>query len=109
MPEELHAFYSQRCGMELWLDQGGCRIYRSGNLLLGFCHREAADLNGIITFFVPGPKEVDEIYQRMTDIADAPPRYNPNYRIYQFFARDPEGRTLEFQSFEHQIDYQFDG
>lgn len=107
MPDELHEFYIQRCGMELWLDQGGCRIYRSGNLLLGFCHREIADLNGIITFFFPQRNQVDEAYRKMNDIADAPPRYNLQYRIYQFFARDPEGRTLEFQSFEHPIDYQF--
>ena len=73
MPEELHAFYSQRCGMKLWLDQGGCRIYRSDNLLLGFCPREEADLNGIITFFVAEREQVDKIYQMMKDVADARP------------------------------------
>jgi len=107
MPEELDRFYIGRLGMELWLDQGGCRIYRSDNLLLGFCHREDADLDGIITFFFPERSQVDETYLNLKDIADAPPRHNSRYQIYQFFACDPEGRTLEFQSFEHPIDYQF--
>jgi hypothetical protein len=37
------------------------------------------------------------------DIANAPPRINDRYRIYQFFGRDPEGCTLEWQAFLHPV------
>lgn len=39
----------------------------------------------------------------MKDTADAEPRENKDYKIYQFFAKDPEGRTLEFQYFMHPV------
>ena len=29
---------------------------------------------------------------------------NEQYQIYQFFAEDPEGRTLEFQAFLHPVE-----
>ena len=45
------------------------------------------------------PGHVDEMYRRLMDVADAEPRYNERYRIYQFFAKNPEGRNLEFQAF----------
>jgi histidyl-tRNA synthetase len=35
------------------------------------------------------------------------PRENSKYRIYHFYARDPEGRSIEFQSFLHPIDWDF--
>jgi hypothetical protein len=35
--------------------------------------------------------------------ADGPPRVNDRYQIYQFFAKDPEGRQLEFQAFLHPL------
>ena len=43
------------------------------------------------------------MHQRLTGYAEHPPRENPDYRIYHFFARDPEGRSLEFQSFLHEL------
>lgn len=32
---------------------------------------------------------------------DAPPRENPRFRIYHFFARDPDGYRIEIQRFLH--------
>ena len=46
---------------------------------------------------------VDEMYRRLMDVADAEPRYNERYRIYQFYAKDPEGRNLKFQAFLHPL------
>ena len=37
----------------------------------------------------------------LASVADDDPRYNESYEIYQFFATDPEGRTVEVQTFEH--------
>jgi hypothetical protein len=61
------------------------------------------DLQGMITFVYPSTEQVDEMYQKLLDIADGAPRYNERYRIYQFYAMDPEGRHLEFQAFLHPL------
>lgn len=102
--DDLSEFYLGKLGMDLWLDQGGCRIFQSGNLILGFCQRDEADLGGTITFFYPDRADVDAAYIRCQDIALEKPKLNPNYRIYHFYARDPEGRSLEFQHFEHDLE-----
>jgi len=101
--ETVSRFYTERCGMELWLDQGGCHIYSSGEQLLGFCQREEADTGGTITFFFQTREEVDEAYRQNRDIALSPPQENPAYRIYHFYASDPEGRSVEFQCFDHSL------
>jgi nitroreductase len=100
MFEKISRFYSDDLGMYLWLDQGGCRIFKSGNLLLGFCEREVIETSGIITFFFDSRKEIDAIYEKLKDRSENEPQYNPKYNIYHFFARDPEGRRIEFQKFE---------
>lgn len=97
-------FYRERVGMKLWLDQGDCVILRHDNLLLGFCARPGPDLGGTITFFFPTRAEVDQAHERFRDTARAAPQENPKYRIYNFFARDPEGRSIEFQTFLHTVD-----
>ena len=97
-------FYKEVLDMDIWLDQGACKIFQSGNLLLGFCQRETADLGGTITFFYPDREAVDEAYKRLSHIAIASPVLNPDYQIYHFYARDPEGRSLEFQHFEHALE-----
>jgi catechol 2,3-dioxygenase-like lactoylglutathione lyase family enzyme len=107
--EQITRFYTKRMGMKVWLDQGGCTIFRSGNLLLGFCRAGNAESEGVITYFYKTREEVDERYSALSDIAGEQPRENQQYRIYQFFAEDPEGRTLEFQSFLHPVDFDFGG
>jgi catechol-2,3-dioxygenase len=97
------SFYSEKVGMTLWLDQGGCIICRHGNLLLGFCQADTADREGVITFFYPTPEAVDNCYTRFKTVAETPPKVNPEYRIYHFYARDPEGRSIEFQHFQHDL------
>jgi len=104
---DLSDFYITRIGCELWLDQGGCRIFRFGNLLLGFCQGKDVGRDGMITFFYEKKNEVDVRYQQLQDIAAAPPKENSKYRIYHFFAKDPEGRALEFQHFLHPVKWDF--
>ncbi|MHA1906191.1 MAG: VOC family protein [Candidatus Thorarchaeota archaeon] len=98
---ELESFYTERLGMEKWLEQPDCIILRHGTLLLGFCQRNTAELEGMITFVYDSKEEVDMMYEKLSDIADDPPKINTKYQIYQFFAKDPEGRVLEFQIFLH--------
>lgn len=110
-------FYTTRIGMGLWLEQPNISILNHGNMILGF-HQilnpktdandnqpdlQEPDLQGMYTFVYPSTEQVDEMYDKLKDIADGMPRHNERYRIYQFFAKDPEGRNLEFQAFLHPL------
>lgn len=97
--DDIIRFYRSRMGMESWIEQEDCTILRHGDLALGFCQRESADLGGIITFWYRTKEEVDKRYRDLENFADGPPRTNEKYRIYHFFLYDPEGRRLEVQQF----------
>lgn len=97
-------FYVNELGMHIWLEQTDCIILNHGNLLLGFYEREIAELEGMITLFYPSREDVDVIFNQLKHIATTEPSMNERYRIYQFFGKDPEGRTLEFQAFLHQLE-----
>ncbi|UCD06020.1 MAG: VOC family protein [candidate division WOR-3 bacterium] len=100
---ELTSFYTERVGMAIWLRQEDCIILRHGNMLLGFCTRDEIENMGMITFFFETRSEVDEMYDKLRDIATSKPIDNEKYNIYQFFAQDPEGRALEFQYFNNPV------
>ena len=97
--EEVVTFYVDRMGAEVRLEQPDCTILRYENLLFGFCDRETADTCGILTFVYPDRDAVDAAHDRLSDVAREEPHENPTYDIYQFFAEDPEGRTVECQAF----------
>jgi catechol 2,3-dioxygenase-like lactoylglutathione lyase family enzyme len=99
----LREFYVGRVGMTVWLEQADCTIFQHGNLLLGFCERDEPDTGGTITFYFETREEVDRQYERFRDCARDKPRVNEKYRIYNFFAADPDGRTIEFQAFLHPV------
>jgi nitroreductase len=101
--EKLKDYYLKIAGTTLWLDQGGCAIFKHGNQLFGFCQRQQTDNCGMITFFFESREDVDQCYQQFRENADAAPRFNPDYRIYHFFTQDPDGRAVEFQYFEHAL------
>lgn len=108
--DSLVRFYTDRIGMTTWLEQPNISMLSHGNMILGFQAVDdaenaasAADLTGMYTFVYPSKEEVDDLYSKLRDIADGPPRTNDRYRIYQFFAVDPEGRKLEFQAFLHPV------
>ncbi len=85
------------------MEQKDCIILKHDNFLFGFCERAEVENCGILTFFYKNKDRVDNIYHAMKNSADAAPRENKIYKIYQFFAKDPEGRTLEFQYFMHPL------
>lgn len=99
--ETITEFYQNKIGMELWQDQTKCKIFEKGNLQLGFCEGKKIDNDGIITFYFDTKKEVDEFYKNKDLKVTEEPQENKDFKIYQFFAEDPEGRTLEFQTFLH--------
>ena len=97
--ETLEKFYVDKVGCELWMDQQDCKIFRFGTFLFGLCQRDEAETQGCLTFVLEHRAAVDAAYERFADRALEPPRDNPGYPIYNFFARDPEGRLIEFQWF----------
>ena len=100
----ISSFYQNELDFKLWIDQKTCQILKGKNLLIGFCQSDVVEKETMITFFFKTKKEVDDIFSKKFP-SNNPPRENKQYKIYQFFAEDPEGRTLEFQNFLHPIDW----
>lgn len=96
-------FYMDRLGFDLWLEQEGCTILRHQNMLLGFCDGETADTDGIVTVVVESMGEVETWHSRLQDVASGEPVENEQFDIYHFFATDPDGRSIEVQTFVHDI------
>jgi catechol 2,3-dioxygenase-like lactoylglutathione lyase family enzyme len=99
------SFYETVLLLPLALDQGGIKIYRAAaGGYLGLCQGEgplAPDDRLILTLVTD---HVDEWHTRLAAQGvptDGPPRENERYRIYHFFARDPDGYRLEIQRFLH--------
>jgi len=101
--------YHRGIGMDLWFRQPGCMILQHGNLLLVFCQDDEKDTSGIITFFYRNKQQVDEMYARLKSSATSEPAEQRKTDIYQFYAKDPEERTIEFQTFLHPIPPYADG
>jgi len=68
-------------------------------MLFGFCQRDQADNLGMISFNLASKEEVDTAYKQFKSEAIDLPKDNPKYRLYHFYAKDPEGRNIEFQYF----------
>jgi hypothetical protein len=106
---EIVEFYGSKIKMTIWLEQPNITIMAFGNLLIGWHQLSESDsceldLTSMYTFVYPTKEEVDQMYSIFqSTTADGPPRVNPRYQIYQFFAKDPEGRNLEFQAFLHPV------
>lgn len=101
-------FYEDTLGLELWLDQGSCRIYSvTGSGYLGLCQvGETSTLptdkqsNVIFTLVT---QQVDEWFEYLKERGvefEKPPTLNEKYKIYHCFLRDPNGYLIEIQRFE---------
>jgi catechol 2,3-dioxygenase-like lactoylglutathione lyase family enzyme len=96
-------FYERTLGLRLVLDQGQCRIYKvAEGAYLGFCKRkEVPAAEGVIVTLVT--EDVDTWCDRLRDHGvkiEKEPAYNPKYKIYHCFLRDPNGYLVEIQRFE---------
>jgi catechol 2,3-dioxygenase-like lactoylglutathione lyase family enzyme len=98
------AFYADKLGLELVLDQGMCRIYRTGPTgFLGVCQKRPGrevEPKGVVITFVTD--DVDGWHAHLLAqgvTPDGPPARSEAFNVYAFFARDPNGYRLEFQSF----------
>lgn len=96
-------FYETVLGLELALDQGGCRIYHTvgRKAYIGICERATPRAKDGVIFTIV-TQDVDGWYQRITEhgvVCEDEPRMNPTYGIYHFFVKDPNGYLIEFQRF----------
>jgi catechol 2,3-dioxygenase-like lactoylglutathione lyase family enzyme len=101
-------FYEQKLGLELWLDQGTCRIYTvSGSAYLGLCQASETSPpspeNQSSVIFTLVTQQVDEWFEYLQERGvkfEKPPTLNKKYNIYHCFLRDPSGYLIEIQRFE---------
>ncbi|WP_440990141.1 VOC family protein [Haloarchaeobius baliensis] len=102
--EETAAFYVEEVGAEVWLEQSACTILQYDNLLFGFCDADETETQGVLTFVTEDREGVDAFYDRFADRARDEPSVTEAFDIYNFFATDPDGRTMEFQTFLHETE-----
>jgi len=100
------AWYENVLGLELILDQGQARIYRtSSSSFLGVCKVRPGryvEPKGVVLTLATKPAAVDQWFRRLSEQgADilGPPERNDMFNVYAFFVRDPNGYLIEFQSF----------
>lgn len=94
-------FYQEVLGLPLVLDQGVCRIYRTGpHAFVGVCETDSA-AGAIVTLV---SDDVDGWYQRLVAAGvdfEKPPSRNERFGIYHVFLNDLDGNLLEIQHFEN--------
>ncbi|HUU78916.1 MAG TPA: VOC family protein [candidate division Zixibacteria bacterium] len=101
-------FYQNIMKCPLVLDQGLCRIFKiTKESYIGFCTHDFLDKEKesiCLTFVCSSKEEVNEMYEYLKEKnvpMKEPPKENEKFKIYNFFAKDPNGITLEIQYFLH--------
>lgn len=100
-------FYSDMLGLELSRDQGTCLIFKVNvGAYLGFCEHIEPIGSGrkVILTLVSG--DIDTWYQRLKENGAeiiSPPAFNPEFQIYHFFIKDPDGYWVEIQQFNEPL------
>jgi catechol 2,3-dioxygenase-like lactoylglutathione lyase family enzyme len=100
--ERTAAFYEDALGLELVLDQGRCRVYRTaGSAYLGFCQHLEVESPGVILTLVAD--DVEDRHRRLVERGvpvEAEPKHNDEFGITHFYLRDPDGHRIEIQRFD---------
>lgn len=104
--QNIRSFYGDFLQLKLDRDQGKCLIYDlPGGDRLGFCEhlgKNIGEKSPIITLLCQNKEEVDNVYKSFKTRGlnlTGPPEENEEFEIYNFFSEDPEGHTLEVQTF----------
>ncbi|MEJ5306767.1 MAG: VOC family protein [candidate division WOR-3 bacterium] len=97
--EEIKKFYIENFKMEVFIDQKKCVILKYENLLLGFCDSDEVENSGVITFFFETKNDVEKMYEKLKDYVSVELKTNTYFKIYHFYIKDPEGRSVEIQHF----------
>ena len=105
--EATQQFYTDVLGLPLVRDQGICLIFGvTPTAFLGFCKHIEPMLSGRKVILTLVSDDVDAWYQllkhRGVDLMDSP-KANPEYQIYHFFFKDPNGYWIEIQKFNQPL------
>ena len=100
--EETSRFYQEVLGLRLYNDQGKCKIFDTGYGYQGFCQYSHGELAShvCISFNCKNEAEVDKTYTLFRDTSKyqcTKPQRHPEFAVYSFFMKDPNGYTVEFQ------------
>ncbi|MCY3409997.1 MAG: VOC family protein [Candidatus Heimdallarchaeota archaeon] len=100
---EKTVFFYKDLGMKHWLSQPGIEFLSHENMIIGFQQTDEISKDLLLTFFYQTREEVDLLFEKYKNVATSELKENTKYRIYNFFAEDPEGRAIEFQCFLHDL------
>ena len=97
-------FYRNVLGLQLIRDEGAARIYRvregSGiGICLAFDDRVVEPAGSMISLVTEDVDGWFEYLKRHNVTLKGPPHRLEKFGIYTFFAEDPDGYVIEFQSF----------
>lgn len=98
-----HHFYSEILGLSLHSDQGKARIYDTGYGYWGFVEygdRQPNPAGLCLSLNCEDPADVDRHYDQLVAKGVhplAPPHKHPQFPVYSFFLKDPDGYLVEFQ------------
>ncbi len=101
--QETAVFYEETLGLPLVLDQGTCRIYKTGGgAFLGFCQHLSTGPQPESVILTLVSEDVDAWYSHLQEQGvpfEKTPVLNEQFNIYHCFLRDPNGYLIEIQRF----------
>lgn len=110
--EDTRNFYAEILKLPVVLEQAKCLVFQIGKTtdntaFWGFCSHYTEFIKNpekvCLTLVVESERDVDE-WNRYLNEKNIPctkePKYNPTFKIYNAFYRDPMNYILEIQSFD---------
>ena len=98
-----HKYYAEILGLTVYKDQGICQIFDvPGGGKIGFCtHLDVImEKNEPIITFVTDDVELAYVNLTASGLkSEGPPQINTKFNINSFYAKDPNGYTVEVQQF----------
>jgi catechol 2,3-dioxygenase-like lactoylglutathione lyase family enzyme len=105
--DKTRQFYQEILQLPLARDQGTCLIFLvAASAYLGFCEHIDPIKPGRKVILTLVCDDVDGWYKQLLEKGVsiiAPPEANPQYHIYHFFLKDPDGYWIEIQRFDQPL------
>lgn len=87
-------------GCSLFMTQPNCIVLDSGYGLFGFLQGDISnDKYSCLSFIVDSKPKVDAYYEKLKQVAISKPCLHANFPLYSCFFKDPNGYTVEVQTF----------
>ncbi len=93
------AFYT-KLNLTIYFENENSIILDSQEGMIGFVYDEKAlpPAYSCVSFDLKDIKEVNAVYQEVKDIATTEPHHHPQFPVYSFFLKDPNGINVEYQT-----------